>query len=420
MNEPAGDDPSALVVETIREHAAGLLAMARRYSLCPDDAQDAYQRAIEIFIKRAHRLDREGAAPWLRTVVKHEALAVRAGRQRLLAGGDIDLQEQPALHSRGPEELAAESDRLTRSAEALARLKPHELRALLLKAQGHSYREISELTGWSYTKVNRCLTEGRRRFLDRYAGIESGEECDRWAPLLSAIADGEASPSDLVAVRPHLRNCPACRAALRDFRAVPSALASLVPVAGLALSTASGPRAPGALARVYEAVVSGASDRLVGSAQKLQASLEVASSGKLAALAVSVTALGGSAVAIDGQRLGSGTGASHRHSAHAHLRSEDRGVRASHLVSQAASDTPIPPVAQPQPTGAKSPAPAAASASMPSPTPAASQAAEFGAEGSQGGASTAASASAASTAAPARASPAGASASSGGGGEFSP
>jgi hypothetical protein len=34
--------------------------------------------------------------------------------------------------------------------------------------QGHSYQEICELTGWTYTKVNRCLTEGRKRFFDRY------------------------------------------------------------------------------------------------------------------------------------------------------------------------------------------------------------------------------------------------------------
>ncbi len=153
-SDPAAQDPGALVVDTIREHAAGLLAIARRYSLCPDDAQDAYQRAVEIFIRRAHRLQREGAASWLRTVVKHEALAVRAGRQRLLAGAELDLDEQAACPSRGPEERAADADQLTRSAEALQRLKPQEVRALLLKAQGHSYREICELTGWSYTNIN--------------------------------------------------------------------------------------------------------------------------------------------------------------------------------------------------------------------------------------------------------------------------
>jgi hypothetical protein len=42
------------------------------------------------------------------------------------------------------------------------------------------------------TKTNRCLAEGRRSFLERYARIESGGECERLAPLLSAFVDGEA------------------------------------------------------------------------------------------------------------------------------------------------------------------------------------------------------------------------------------
>jgi hypothetical protein len=37
------------------------------------------------------------------------------------------------------------------------------------------------------TKVNRSLAERRRSFLERYAGIESGDECRRLAPALSAF-----------------------------------------------------------------------------------------------------------------------------------------------------------------------------------------------------------------------------------------
>jgi DNA-directed RNA polymerase specialized sigma24 family protein len=45
----------------------------------------------------------------------------------------------------------------------LDRLKPDERRALGLLALGYTYREICGLTGWSHTKVNRCLHEGRAR-----------------------------------------------------------------------------------------------------------------------------------------------------------------------------------------------------------------------------------------------------------------
>src|SRR5947207_3135342 len=243
-----------LVLDVLREHAASLLGTARRYSMCADDAHDAYQRAVEIFLRRAHRLDRDGALPWLRTVVKHEALAVRAARQRLLGAGAVDLDAREAREAATPEERAADAETLTRSAEALQRLKPQEVRALLLKAQGHSYREICDLTGWSYTKVNRCLTEGRRRFLERYAGIESGAECERWSDVLSAIADGEASADDLLSARPHLRNCPGCRRRVAEFRRVPRALGAVVPVAALAFGGGHGGAAgaaPGALLPAY-------------------------------------------------------------------------------------------------------------------------------------------------------------------------
>ena len=46
-------------------------ASPRRYSLCADDAHDAYQRGLEILMRHAARLDPERAAGWLHTVVNH-------------------------------------------------------------------------------------------------------------------------------------------------------------------------------------------------------------------------------------------------------------------------------------------------------------------------------------------------------------
>ena len=44
----------------------------------------------------------------------------------------------------------------------LATIKPHERQALYLKGLGYRYREIMQITGASYTAVNRRITEGRR------------------------------------------------------------------------------------------------------------------------------------------------------------------------------------------------------------------------------------------------------------------
>jgi DNA-directed RNA polymerase specialized sigma24 family protein len=88
----------ALVVSILAGHAPALLRTARRYSRDADDAQDAYQRALEIFVRRAGRLRRETAVNWLHQVVKHEALAVCAAEalaglksQEVLRNGRRDL-----------------------------------------------------------------------------------------------------------------------------------------------------------------------------------------------------------------------------------------------------------------------------------------------------------------------------------------
>lgn len=93
--------------------------------------------------------------------------------------------------------------------------------------------EICEVTGWTYTKVNRCLTEGRQALAVRLAGIEGGIECAKLAPRLSALADGEAKAEDLALLRPHMKTCLACRARLKAFREAPARVAGLVPPAVL-------------------------------------------------------------------------------------------------------------------------------------------------------------------------------------------
>ena len=226
-------DPEALIVATITEHAESLLRVARRHTRCQADAEDAYQRALEIFVKAAHRLDPATVHKWLHTVVKHEAYAVCEQRAKYVGVDDHESLDalDDGRHVASVEERSERFEELARAAEALKRLKPQEVTALVLKAQGLSYDEIAERQSWTYTKVNRCITEGRRSFLERYAGIQSGEECRRWMPVLSAMADGEATTAQVVDARPHLRNCPACRSVLGDLHRATAPIAALLPPA---------------------------------------------------------------------------------------------------------------------------------------------------------------------------------------------
>ena len=149
----------------------------------------------------------EELIPWLKTVVKHEAFALRRQRDRHSPVTDDGGLGDRGTPPRSPTIRPSGSSGCARAPRRCGRLKPQEIRALRLKAEGYSYREICEITGWSYTKVNRCLTEGRQAFLRRVAGIEGGVECERFDPLLSALADGEASAEQLASLRPHMRTC---------------------------------------------------------------------------------------------------------------------------------------------------------------------------------------------------------------------
>jgi RNA polymerase sigma factor (sigma-70 family) len=282
-----------LILRTVAAHADSLLRTARRHSICADDAQDAYQRALEIFMTHAERLEPERAAGWLHVVVKREAQAIRRSRKDLVSSSDVDYDTHASRRLPTPDEQLLSFDLVSRSAEALQRLKPQELRALWLKAQGHSYNDIGAITGWSYTKVNRCLTEGRRNFLERYAGIESGAECERWMPVISAMVDGEATPEQILELRPHLRNCPGCRATLKALHGSSAPLTAVLPVPLVVVAGGGGEHVTNVFMRAYEAVAGGFHERAIHSATKMQAALEAAAGGKVAAVAASAAAVAG-------------------------------------------------------------------------------------------------------------------------------
>jgi RNA polymerase sigma factor (sigma-70 family) len=147
-------------VALLDAHAEALRRSARRVSLCPDDAEEALQRATLILLTKAPPHPPGRLAGWMHVVTRREALAVRRERERLL-GAEVG----EALVSRGPcpAERFEIRERSRDRVRLLDRLKPDERRALLLKGEGYSYREICALTGWTYTKVNRCLAEGRTR-----------------------------------------------------------------------------------------------------------------------------------------------------------------------------------------------------------------------------------------------------------------
>jgi RNA polymerase sigma factor (sigma-70 family) len=152
-------------VALLQRHRDVLLRVARRHSLCADDADDALQRASLILLTKGPAIDPRRLVGWMFVVTRHEAIAVRRSRQRLVdclaPGGAI---ADPLADAAGAlPDPANRFERVDAAREAIATLKANERLAITLQAEGYSYAEICELCGWTYTKVNRSLAKGRAR-----------------------------------------------------------------------------------------------------------------------------------------------------------------------------------------------------------------------------------------------------------------
>jgi hypothetical protein len=168
------------------------------------------------------------------------------------------------------------------------------MQCMILKALGYSYDEIAARTGFSWTKVNRSLTEGRRRFFERFGEIAAGTACRRYQPLLSVACDGHAGADDERLLKAHLASCAGCRAALREYRAAPFRLAELLPPAFVLplLDRAS------LWSRINDWLAVTAGERAAAIGAKLHHGAEMVSAQKAAAVVASTAAVAGGGAAV--------------------------------------------------------------------------------------------------------------------------
>jgi DNA-directed RNA polymerase specialized sigma24 family protein len=124
-----GSRADARVAAMLARHSGTLMRVARQCSLCHDDAADALQRALEIYVRRLDSVDPATEVAWLKVVVRHEAYAIRRSRGDTVSAPDLDLDAAIAAPGRSVEDQVVSGDRVSRSAEALRALKPDEARA---------------------------------------------------------------------------------------------------------------------------------------------------------------------------------------------------------------------------------------------------------------------------------------------------
>jgi RNA polymerase sigma factor (sigma-70 family) len=144
-----------------------LLRIARANGANHADAEEALQEAFVSFLRAFDPT--HGAPPlaWLTLTLKRECWAKRrnahldryAGQESERGGEELGLVlESIPSTAPGPEQRVLEREN---ARARLARLKPDQRTALILCAAGFSYREIAKRRGWTYTKVNRSIAEGR-------------------------------------------------------------------------------------------------------------------------------------------------------------------------------------------------------------------------------------------------------------------
>jgi RNA polymerase sigma factor (sigma-70 family) len=166
MANPARRDEQ--IADFYREHAARLHRGICGKTVGLDDAtvEDACASAWERLLGRPDiDLERYEAYWWLYKVALREAWALGRRRRREqpvggMSGADADADEPVDLDSDVADVVAQRVEHAAVD-EVLGTLHWRERRELLLFAYGLSYQEIAELTGTSYTSVNRWMARGR-------------------------------------------------------------------------------------------------------------------------------------------------------------------------------------------------------------------------------------------------------------------
>lgn len=156
-----------LADQLYRDRHTYLLRIAQANAGNRADAEEALQEAFAAFIRA---FDPSGAAPplaWLTLTLKRQCWRQRReahderrlGQEAERGGGELGSVIE-AIPSPEPE-LEVRVLARDEARRRLGALKPDQRSALGLQAAGYSYREIGEWRGWTYTKVNRCIAEGR-------------------------------------------------------------------------------------------------------------------------------------------------------------------------------------------------------------------------------------------------------------------
>lgn len=155
-------DPTATAERLFAENRRRLLAIARGHCSSPDDAEEALQDALVLFIEHFDPASGSPPLPWLMLTLKRRCWAIY-GRRRQLGELLAALGEEAAVarERRTVEDLAEINERARALRRRMQALPLEEQRALTLLASGHSYAEIAERFGSTPKRIDHALQRAR-------------------------------------------------------------------------------------------------------------------------------------------------------------------------------------------------------------------------------------------------------------------
>ncbi len=231
--------------------APGLLRYAARFAPSLEDAEDAYQRSMEIALTKGPVVEQREFIAWLHVVLRNEATTLARCRSRE-APADAEVVTAAVDRATGqqdqPAAVAEWKERYRTLQDAMTTLNAAERICLLLRTAGVSRAEIGSMTGYTERKVERSIVRGRKRLHAWHLDLASGEKCVTMRPQLELVADEEGNGADRRHVSRHVRHCAHCRATLRARRQSNAGLLALVPVAIIATTGVAGVGVPDATA----------------------------------------------------------------------------------------------------------------------------------------------------------------------------
>lgn len=140
-------------------HREDLLKIARRRSMCPEDAEDAVHEAMLRAAEHPH-LDDERLGAWLTTVTMR--LCVDRHRQ---VNRETQVRSSPRLHPPGPipvDEAVCDQAEARWLARRSSELPARQAEAIWLKAEDLDVGQVATKMGLSYRTVESLLARARR------------------------------------------------------------------------------------------------------------------------------------------------------------------------------------------------------------------------------------------------------------------